>query len=121
MLQHGPYFYLFVSFDRCCAGLDSTYRMMVGRSKSVTGPYLDREGVPMMQGGGSELQASQGRFVGPGGQEVFKNGAGDSLVYHYYDADQGGTPQLQTSPIRWDAAGWPVLGALPEERPTQDR
>ncbi|WP_161880591.1 arabinan endo-1,5-alpha-L-arabinosidase [Deinococcus alpinitundrae] len=114
LLQHGPYFYLFVSFDRCCAGLDSTYRMMVGRSKSVTGPYLDREGVSMMQGGGSELQATQGRFVGPGGQEAFRDGAGDSLVYHYYDADQGGTPQLQTSPIRWDAAAWPVLGALPK-------
>ena len=72
LLQHGKYFYLFVSFDRCCAGVDSTYRILVGRAGSVTGPYLDREGVPMLQGGGSELQATQGRFVGPGGQEAYR-------------------------------------------------
>ncbi|GGR18886.1 arabinan endo-1,5-alpha-L-arabinosidase [Deinococcus ruber] len=114
LLEHGGYFYLFVSFDRCCAGLDSTYHIMVGRAKQITGPYTDREGVPMMKGGGSQLQASSGRLIGPGGQEVYRNGAQDWLVYHYYDGDLGGTPQLQTAQIGFDAAGWPVLGALPK-------
>ena len=114
LLEHGGSFYLFVSFDRCCAGLDSTYRIMVGRSKAVTGPYTDREGVPMMKGGGTQLQATSGRFVGPGGQEAYKDGTQDRLVYHYYDGDLGGTPQLQTAQIGWDAAGWPVLGGLPK-------
>ena len=113
LLERGKYFYLFVSFDRCCAGLESTYRIMVGRATRVTGPYLDREGVPMLTGGGSELQATHGRFVGPGGQEVYSDGISPHLVYHYYDGDQGGTPQLQTTPLLWSADGWPSTAALP--------
>lgn len=113
VLRHDGYYYLFVSFDRCCAGLESTYRIMVGRSKNVTGPYVDQEGVPMLQGGGSQLQATYGRYIGPGGQEAIHDGSRDLLVYHYYDGDQGGTPQLQVSPSRWGADGWPTLDPLP--------
>ncbi|UBV44906.1 arabinan endo-1,5-alpha-L-arabinosidase (plasmid) [Deinococcus taeanensis] len=115
LVQRSGYTYLFVSFDRCCAGLSSTYRIMVGRAKDVTGPYLDRQGRPLLQGGGTPVQVTQGRFVGPGGQEVFMNGAAPFLAYHYYDAEQGGAPQLQTSPLLWDAAGWPSLPPLPQE------
>lgn len=111
--RHGGYYYLFVSFDRCCAGVNSTYRMMVGRSKAITGPYLDRAGRPLLQGGGTELQSGQGRFVGPGGQEVYADGAALHLVYHYYDRGRGGSPMLQTTPLLWDAQGWPHLPALP--------
>ncbi|GHG33090.1 arabinan endo-1,5-alpha-L-arabinosidase [Deinococcus indicus] len=118
LLQRGAYTYLFVSFDRCCAGLSSTYRVMVGRARHVTGPYLDRAGRPLLQGGGTPLLTSQGRAIGPGGQEAFHDGPGTSLVYHYYDAAQGGAPQMQITPLWWDAAGWPVLPPLPpEERP----
>ncbi|UQN08350.1 arabinan endo-1,5-alpha-L-arabinosidase [Deinococcus sp. QL22] len=113
LVQHGGYTYLFVSFDRCCAGLSSTYQIMVGRSRSVTGPYLDRAGRSLLEGGGTEIQASKGRFVGPGGQEMFRTARGDALAYHFYDGDQGGTPILQTSPIVWGADGWPTLPALP--------
>ncbi|WP_343216574.1 arabinan endo-1,5-alpha-L-arabinosidase [Deinococcus aestuarii] len=114
ILRRDGYYYLFVSFDRCCAGLESTYRIMVGRSKNVTGPYVDEEGVPMLQGGGSQLQATSGRFIGPGGQEVVHDGTRDLLVYHYYDGDLGGTPQLQTALPRWGADGWPTLDPLPQ-------
>ena len=113
IVQHEGWFYLFVSFDRCCAGLSSTYRIMVGRSKAVTGPYADQSGVPMMKGGGTELQASRGRFVGPGGQEAYADGGAVRLVYHYYAGDLGGSSQLQTSPINWGTGGWPTLGTLP--------
>ncbi|MFD0745278.1 arabinan endo-1,5-alpha-L-arabinosidase [Phytohabitans flavus] len=44
--RRGGYYYLWVSFDRCCQGASSTYRVMVGRSTSVTGPYTDRNGTP---------------------------------------------------------------------------
>ena len=114
VVQHGKYFYLFASFDRCCAGLSSTYRIMVGRAQTVTGPYTDKAGVPMMKGGGTQLQASQGRFIGPGGQEGYADGATEKLVYHYYDRDAGGASTLQTSPLVWGADGWPTLGALPQ-------
>lgn len=51
VLRHDDFYYLFVSWDLCCRGLKSTYKTMVGRSKAVTGPYLDRDGHPMMEGG----------------------------------------------------------------------
>ncbi|MGY2894015.1 arabinan endo-1,5-alpha-L-arabinosidase [Deinococcus sp. UYEF24] len=114
VVQHGKYFYLFVSFDRCCAGLSSTYRIMVGRAPAVTGPYTDKSGVPMMKGGGTQLQASQGRFIGPGGQEGYMDAGIQKLVYHYYDQGSGGASMLQTSPLLWSADGWPRLGTLPE-------
>lgn len=117
ILRHGGFYYLFVSFDRCCAGLSSTYRIMVGRAKAVTGPYTDRAGVPMLRGGGTQLQASQGRYIGPGGQEVYQDGTEERLVYHYYDRDLGGTSQLQTSPLLWGTDGWPTLGRLPTDKP----
>lgn len=52
-MKHGDYYYLFVSFDYCCKGLKSNYKVMVGRSKAVTGPYLDKDGKAMDKGGGS--------------------------------------------------------------------
>ena len=102
-------FYLFVSFDRCCQGMASTYRIMVGRSDAITGPYVDKEGIPMLVGGGSLVQDRAGRVIGPGGQEAFATPDGDVLVYHYYDQRSSGLPRLQISPIRWSEDGWPVL------------
>ena len=113
LVQHGGYVYLFVSYDRCCAGVNSTYRIMVGRSKNVTGPYTDRAGVAMMKGGATQVQATGGRYIGPGGQEVYQDAGADHLVYHYYAEDLGGTSQLQASPVVWGADGWPTLGTLP--------
>lgn len=106
-------FYLFVSFDRCCAGNASTYRIMVGRADSVEGPYLDRDGVPMLEGGGTEVLSTEGRYRGPGGQEVFWREGEPWIAYHWYDRDQGGRPKLGLSPVTFDAEGWPQI-ALPQ-------
>ena len=113
ILEHDGRFYLFVSFDKCCAGLASTYRIMVGRADAVEGPYLDRDGKPLLEGGGTELLKSTGRYRGPGGQEVFRRDGRPWLAYHWYDRDQGGIPKLALSPIRFDAEGWPDV-ALPQ-------
>lgn len=113
ILRHDDGYFLFVSFDRCCAGLASTYRIMVGRSEAVTGPYVAKDGTPMMAGGGSEIRRTTGRFIGPGGQEVFAGPGGAWLAYHYYDRDGAGVPKLQVAPIGWDADGWPRLDPLP--------
>jgi arabinan endo-1,5-alpha-L-arabinosidase len=114
ILEHEGRFYLFVSFDQCCAALDSTYRIMVGRADDITGPYVDANGTEMMAGGGTELLARAGRFIGPGGQEAFLGPTGEMLVYHYYDGDELGVSKLQISPIRWTEDGWPWLDPLPE-------
>jgi arabinan endo-1,5-alpha-L-arabinosidase len=108
IVHHGKYFYLFVSWDLCCRGVKSTYRTMVGRARQVTGPYLDRAGVPMMQGGGTEILKGNARWLGPGGESAFTGKDGQSiLVFHAYDA-QTGHPALQISSISW-SHDWPEV------------
>jgi arabinan endo-1,5-alpha-L-arabinosidase len=106
IVHHGGYFYLFVSWDMCCRGTKSTYRTMVGRSKQVTGPYLDKDGVPMTEGGGAPLLSANQRWLGPGGESVLMDPRGrDIIVFHAYDAHTG-KPALQISTLTW-ADGWP--------------
>jgi arabinan endo-1,5-alpha-L-arabinosidase len=106
IVHHGRYFYLFTSWDLCCRGLKSTYKTMVGRAKSVTGPYLDRTGKPLTQGGGTELLVANSRWLGPGGESVLLDSKGkDLIVYHAYDAKTG-KPSMQLSTIDW-SGGWP--------------
>jgi arabinan endo-1,5-alpha-L-arabinosidase len=105
IVRHGGFYYLFVSFDLCCRGTRSTYRTMVGRSERVTGPYVDEEGRPMLQGGGTQLLTANQRWLGPGGESVLQRREGDLLVFHAYDAVTG-KPALQISTITW-TNGWP--------------
>jgi arabinan endo-1,5-alpha-L-arabinosidase len=105
IISHGQFYYLFVSFDRCCRGAQSTYRIMVGRSDKITGPYLDKDDKPMMEGNATELLAGNDRWKGPGGQSVMQDGDRDLLFFHAYDAKDG-RPFLQISTIVWEN-GWP--------------
>ncbi|MGP4027883.1 family 43 glycosylhydrolase [Actinomadura sp. 3N407] len=107
MFKHGSYYYLYVSFDLCCRGASSTYRVMVGRSASPVGPFLDRDGVPMTDGGGTEVLAGHGGVHGPGHQAVLADTDGDVLVYHYY-ADNGAS-LLGINYLGYDDAGWPYV------------
>jgi arabinan endo-1,5-alpha-L-arabinosidase len=111
ILRRGGYYYLFVSYDLCCRGNESTYNVRVGRSSSVTGPYLDRAGVRMTQGGGTPLLRGYGRIRGPGHGSVLDEGDRQFYVHHYYDAHDGGVPQLQIRRIYWDGDEWPHIGA----------
>jgi len=110
IVRRGDFYYLFVSFDTCCRGLDSTYKIMVGRAEQVTGPYLDRAGIPMMEGGGTLLLDSRGRYHGPGGQDVLLDDGVYRLVHHYYDREERGAPKLQLHDLSWTADGWPEVG-----------
>jgi arabinan endo-1,5-alpha-L-arabinosidase len=107
---HDGYYYLFVSFDSCCQGIGSSYRIMAGRSTSVTGPYVDPNGTAMMNGGGMELQGSDEGMIGPGSSSVYQDGSRSYLVYHYYDAFESGDPWVQVRPLVWLPSGWPVTG-----------
>ncbi len=111
IILRGGSYYLFVSFDACCQGAASTYRTMAGRATAITGPYLDRSGKNMMQGGGDQLIASSGRYIGPGGGTAWKNGATYLYTFHYYDGQDGGISKLQIRPIGFTQDGWPTLGA----------
>ena len=105
--RRGDFYYLFASFDRCCQGAQSTYRIMVGRSTSVTGPFVDRNGVAMTAGGGTQILAGHGSIHGPGHQAVLTDTGGDVLVYHYYADDN--SARLGINLLGWDAAGWPFV------------
>jgi arabinan endo-1,5-alpha-L-arabinosidase len=100
------YYYLFVSFDRCCQGANSTYRVMVGRSTSVTGPYVDRAGTAMTSGGGTEILAGHGSIHGPGHQAVLADNDADALFYHYYN--DSGASRLGINLLSYDS-GWPTV------------
>lgn len=112
VIRHGGFYYLFVSFDSCCRGAASTYNTVVGRAAAPTGPYVDRDGKAMLDGGGTPVLASgQGttsRYVGRGHVAILQQPGGDHIVYHAYDTQRNGAPTLQIQPLVWDAGGWPA-------------
>jgi arabinan endo-1,5-alpha-L-arabinosidase len=105
IIRHGGYYYLIVSLDSCCQGAASTYNMGMGRSQTLGGPYLDKTGHSMLEGGTSPLLATVGSQVGPGGGS-YSNGY---LAWHFYDANIGGATTLAIQKLGWTAAGWPIL------------
>ena len=107
ILPHKGEYFLFVSFDQCCNGVNSTYKIMVGRSKVISGPYLDRDGKPLTAGGGSLVLDGDAHWRGPGHNSVLTDGDKLYLVYHAYDATAAGTPKLRVEEIVWDGQGWP--------------
>ncbi|MFI5916910.1 arabinan endo-1,5-alpha-L-arabinosidase [Dactylosporangium sp. NPDC051541] len=107
IFKHGDYYYLWVSFDLCCQGASSTYRIMVGRSTSVTGPYVDRNGTAMTAGGGTQVLTGHGSIHGPGHEALLADTDGEYLIYHYY-ADNGAS-LLGINHLAYDGAGWPYV------------
>jgi arabinan endo-1,5-alpha-L-arabinosidase len=116
VVHHGEYYFLFVSFDLCCRGTRSSYRTMVGRSRNVTGPYVDADGKPLLEGGGTQLLTANSRWLGPGGESILQRPEGDLIVFHAYDAVTG-KPALQISTLTWQN-DWPhaALGTKGESK-----
>ncbi len=102
------YYYLFESVDSCCQGASSTYKIMVGRSKIVSGPYLDAEGKLLSEGGGTLLLEGAGRWRGPGHNAIVVDQGRHYNVYHSYDADSSGVPNLRIAEMTWTDDGWPL-------------
>lgn len=112
IVRHGDHWYLFVSFDFCCRGAKSDYKVVVGRANKVTGPFVDRTGRPMSDGGGTlVIEAATDHWRGAGHQAVLADKGVDYLVFHAYSAETGRS-LLQISTIEWDA-GWPRVAQLP--------
>ena len=109
LFRKGDYYYLFVSTGLCCRGKNSTYRIMVGRSKEITGPYLDRDGKDMAQGGGSPLLAENKTWAGWGGQGVYTFDGKDYVVFHAYEAADNNFHRLKIAKITWDTMQWPIV------------
>lgn len=109
LYQRNGYYYLFVNWGSCCEGINSTYNIRVARSTTVTGPYLDRNGISMAAGGGSTFLESTARFIGPGQAGIMNDNGTNWFTYHYYDGNNGGTATLGLAQLNWSADSWPVL------------
>jgi arabinan endo-1,5-alpha-L-arabinosidase len=110
MIWRDGFYYLWVSFDRCNWNIHSNYNIRVGRSRKVTGPFADRGGRQMTEGGGTLVLASCGAVRGPGHNSVLQHGSGTWLAHHYFNPATGGRRTLQIRPVFWDEDGWPVAG-----------
>jgi arabinan endo-1,5-alpha-L-arabinosidase len=109
LFKKGNYFYLFVSWDKCCSGVNSTYKVAVGRSEVLTGPYLARDSTDMAKGGGTIVVQGDNKYPGVGHQAVVAIDGTDYLVYHGYDASDNGRSKLLIRKITWDNEGWPTV------------
>jgi arabinan endo-1,5-alpha-L-arabinosidase len=109
MMQHGGYYYLFYNKGICCAGLNSTYYVQMGRSQNPDGPFVDQNGTDLLLGGGTNFLVGRDNYLGPGQVGLFTENNINYLTYHYYDGSKpGGPPTLGIGKLTWTAAGWPA-------------
>lgn len=111
LIYRDGWYYLLGTHGTCCDGANSTYNIVVGRSKKVTGPYLDNMGRDMLKGGGKMVIAAGGRVNGPGHFGLVDLGDGVQKMSCHYEADldQNGRSVLGIRPLLWKN-GWPVAG-----------
>ena len=110
IFKHNGWYYLFVSWDYCCRGSKSNYRVAVGRSKSVGGPYLDRKGIDMLYGGGNIfIEGDKKAFEAAGHCAAYHIGNEDIFICHGYSIAHKGASILIQRPISWTADGWPTI------------
>ncbi len=109
IFKKSGWYYLFASWDRCCAGENSTYKVVVGRAKDITGPYLDRANKDMRHGGGTLVIKGNEDWAGIGHNAVYTFNGNDYLIAHGYDLSDEGRSKLIILEIEWDDEGWPQV------------
>lgn len=109
IFKKNGYYYLFLSWDYCCRGENSTYKVVVGRSKNITGPYVDKEDKPLNKGGGTLLIEGNKNWPGAGHSSVYTFEGKDYIFFHAYDANDEGASKLKIAELEWDEEGWPLL------------
>lgn len=116
VIRRNDYYYLFTSRGNCCDGVRSDYRIVIGRATSPLGPYTDKDGKRLDEGGGTLLLASNEKWKGPGHNGIVRTTGGgkndgDWMFLHAYDADSARRGRLtQVRPLYWDDSGWFQLG-----------
>jgi arabinan endo-1,5-alpha-L-arabinosidase len=108
IFKKGQFFYLFVSHDYCSRAEKSNYKVVVGRSENVTGPFLDKNGAAMNMGGGTVAVERNTDWYGAGHNAVYTFNGIDYNIFHGYDATDRGRSKLIIQQIKWDADEWPV-------------
>ncbi|MCB0640000.1 MAG: arabinan endo-1,5-alpha-L-arabinosidase [Phaeodactylibacter sp.] len=106
------WYYLFLSWDLCCRGENSTYKVVVGRSRNVKGPYVDRDEKNLFHGGGSLVIQGNENWYGAGHCSVYTFEGEDYLFFHAYDASEEGHSKRKVRSIWWSEEGWPFVKPL---------
>lgn len=110
ILKHNGWYYLFVSWDYCCRGSKSNYRVAVGRSKIIKGPYKDRDGKDMRKGGGTLfVQGDHQTYEAMGHCAAYHMDGKDLFICHGYSVDLAGAALLVQKEITWTKDGWPTI------------
>ena len=110
IFRHDGWYYLFVSWDYCCRGMDSTYKVVVGRSRSVAGPYLDDNGTDMADGGGLlVIEGDKHAYEAAGHSAAYRFGNDDIFICHGYSIADNGASVLIQRKIEWTNDGWPAV------------
>ena len=111
LIYRDGWYYLLGTHGTCCDGVNSTYNIVVGRSRSVKGPYLDNVGRDMFHGGGRMVIAAGDRVCGPGhfGRTVIDEGIEVMSCHFEADFERSGRSVLGIRPLLWKN-GWPVAG-----------
>ena len=112
--KKGKYYYLFASINNCCDGINSRYKVVVGRSEKLLGPYVDRKGKDMLDNSWELVLEGDGEtFFGPGHNSIIiPDDAGtDWMIYHSYVKENGavGGRLGMLDRIVWSADGWPTI------------
>ncbi len=111
IIYHSGYYYMFVNHGSCCQGANSTYNIRVGRSKKITGPYLDRYGENLTNGAGTLFLAAAGRDIGPGHFGLLLDDGVEKFSCHYEaEIGRAGRSILDIRPLIWTLDGWPLPG-----------
>ena len=128
IIFHDSFYYLFVNHGSCCKGKDSTYNIRVGRSRAITGPYIDRDDKPMSEGEGTLFLASDAQRIGPGhfgrvlDYDAATHNSADAganapiavperfSIHYEADLTRGGRSVLDIRPLSWSPDGWPIAG-----------
>ena len=109
LFKKGDYWYLFVSYDLCCRGEKSTYKVVVGRSEKITGPYYDKKGVSLMEGGGTIVVEGNKQYAGVGHSATATFNGKDYLFFHGYDMTRASQAHLLIREISWTEDLWPKV------------
>ena len=107
IIKRGEWYYLFVSFDYCCRGEKSNYNVVAGRSKSICGPYSDKDGVSMMRGGGTTVVKGNEQYPGVGHCAVACLDGKDYIFMYGYDKNENYVSKLVIRGLDWSEDGWP--------------
>jgi len=109
IFKKNGYYYQFISWDLCCRGEKSTYKVVIGRSNNVRGPYLDRDRKPLNEGGGSLVVQGDENYFGAGHNSAYTFNGKDYMFLSRLRKENKRNTKISSKEIKWDADLWPVL------------